>query len=263
MIYWWRLGQIEMDLNIELAIRTVGRKILCHESLSSTMDEARKEAQKGADEGTVIIAQKQTSARGRMGREWISPEGNIALSVVLYPESRFLPHMIMVASVAVVRAIKDVTGLKAEIKWPNDIMLNGRKVCGILTESSENKQKKRYVVIGIGINVSLRSKNYPEIAEIATGLESELGKDISIKELLKKLIKELDGLYSLLPDGKAIYKQWRDAMKMLGRRVRVTCGEEEIEGIARDVLQDGSLLLECEDGQTKKVLVGDVCLCKL
>lgn len=227
------------------------------------MDKARQEAQKGAAEGTVIIAEKQTSARGRLKRSWISPEGNIALSVILYPKAEYLPYLIMIASVAVVKAIKDTTGLKAEIKWPNDVLINAKKVCGILVESGVRNQKERYAVIGIGLNVSLRSDSYPEITQIAASLESALGGYVSRNKILSVLINHMDKLYMLLPDGEAIFKKWRALMTMLGKNVQVACGEEKIKGIAQDVSRDGSLLVLCENGKLNKVVAGDVSLREL
>ena len=262
-----RISEMEsiepQDIKKGLATRIIGSRIECYKSLPSTMDKARQRAGKGVIEGAVIIAEEQTKARGRLKRSWISPKGNIAFSVILYPQTEFLPYLIMIASGAVFWAIRDITGLKAEIKWPNDILVNGRKVCGILIESGTSKQRQRYAVIGIGLNVSFKNKSYPEIDKVATNLESELGNGISRTELLKKLITRLDEFYSLLEDGESIYKQWRDEIKMLGKRVQVTCGEETIEGIARDVSRDGSLILQCRDGHTKKILAGDVSLCEL
>jgi len=246
-----------------LSVKLIGREVFYYSTLSSTMDEARQEIKKGAPEGTVIIAGRQTAARGRLGRSWISPEGNIALSVILYPDSEFLPYLIMIASVAVVQTIKDATELKASIKWPNDVLIGGRKVCGILIESGVSKQKRRYAIIGVGLNINLKSDDYPEVAETATSLESELGRNVSPAELLKKLITEMDKLYSLMTEGGAIFSRWRDEMKILGKRVRVACGGEVIEGIAADVLKDGSLILNCGNGEHRKILAGDVSLSEL
>jgi BirA family biotin operon repressor/biotin-[acetyl-CoA-carboxylase] ligase len=252
-----------MDLAKGLATRLIGKNVLYYKSMSSTMDKAKQQAQKGMLEGTVTIAEKQTSARGRLKRSWISPEGNLALSVVLYPKTELLPYLIMITSLAVIKAIKDTTGLKAGIKWPNDILINGRKVCGILIESGVNREKKRFAVIGIGLNVSLKSYDYPEIAEIATGLESELGNNVSRDELLKRLITELDELYLLLPNKEDIFRQWQNQMTILGEKVQIICGEEMIEGVAEDVSEDGSLKLRCENGKLKRVTVGDISLRKL
>ena len=252
-----------MDLVKGLATRLIGKKVLYYKSMPSTMDKAKQKAQKDMLEGTIIIAEKQTSARGRLRRSWISPEGNLALSVVLYPKTELLPYLIMIASLAVTKAIKNTTGLKAGIKWPNDILINGKKVCGILIESGVNREKKRFVIIGIGLNVSLKSNDYPEIAEIATGLESELGSNVSRDELLKRLITELDELYLLLPDKEDIFRQWQAQMTMLGEKVQIICGEETIEGVAEDVSKDGSLKLRCENGKLKRITVGDVRLRKL
>jgi len=143
------------SVSLGLDTRFIGQKIIYFPQLSSTMDVARSEARQGVSEGTVIIAGEQTSGRGRLKRHWLSPPGNVALSVILHPDVSSLPCLIMIASLAVVRSIESTTGLKADIKWPNDILIDGKKVCGILIENEISSDKTARAIIGIGVNVNL------------------------------------------------------------------------------------------------------------
>ena len=158
----------------ELDTHIIGQKVIYYPRLSSTMVVAKQEAQLGAAEGTVIITGEQTAGKGRLKRIWLSPKGNIALSVILYPTLPYLSSLIMLASLAVARSIKAVTGLKCQVKWPNDVLINGKKVCGILIESEVRRDIVGYAIIGIGINVNLRLADFPEIMPTATSLSHEL-----------------------------------------------------------------------------------------
>ena len=239
---------------------SIGRNIIYLPSVTSTMDAARKEALKGALEGTVIIAGEQTGGRGRLKRGWLSPEGNIALSIILYPDIKSLPYLIMIASLAVVKSIDSVTGVKAGIKWPNDILVKGKKVCGILIENEVKGNKVAYSIVGIGINVALNTNEYAEIADIATSLKNESGKDDLRIKIISSLLTEFERLYLKLPDGKSIYEAWRKRLITLGKQVKAVSGKQVIEGIAEAVDEDGALLIREEDGRLTKVVAGDVTL---
>ena len=224
------------------------------------MTEAGKQAQKGAAGGTVVITEEQTAGRGRMNRAWLTPGGNIALSVILYPDLAFLPSLIMVASLAVVGAIEGVTGLKPGIKWPNDVLIKGKKVCGILIENNVQGGVVNYTIIGIGINVSLIPADFPEIQPMATGLADELGREVSRQAVVRRLLVEMDSLYLSVVAGGSIYEPWRDNMITLGKQVRVTEGKTVSEGVAESVAPDGSLLLRGGDGKLTRIVAGDVTL---
>ena len=243
-----------------LKTRFIGQRIIYYPKLTSTMDVARREAQQGAAEGTVVIAGEQTAGRGRIKRAWLSPKGSIALSVILYPGVTYLPSLIMLASLAVVHSIDKVAGLKSQVKWPNDVLINGRKVCGILVESEVRGDKVNYAIIGIGINANFRVSDFPEISSIATSLSDELGRDISRLDLIQCLLVEIERLYLTLQAGGSIYEEWRDNLVTLGRRVHVKSGEDVYEGIAEEVARDGSLLLRRSDGSLTKIVAGDVTL---
>jgi len=243
-----------------LATSFIGQEVICYPSLPSTNDLAKRRAREGAKEGTVIVAEEQTAGRGRIGRSWLSPRGSIALSIILYPPLDYLPLLIMVASLAVAGGIERVTGLKAQIKWPNDVLLNGKKVCGILVESDIKGERVEYAVIGIGLNINLELSDFPEVAPLATSLSHELGRSVSRLAVVRSLLTEAERLYLALPEGEAVFKQWRERLVTLGQKLRVSSGEAAYEGVAESVSSDGSLLLRSTDGSLIKIVAGDVTL---
>jgi BirA family biotin operon repressor/biotin-[acetyl-CoA-carboxylase] ligase len=243
-----------------LETRFIGRRVLYFPSHSSTMIAARQEARQMAAEGTVVIAGEQTVGKGRARRVWLSPHGNIALSVVLHPEVSQLPYLIMIASVAAARSIEAVTGLETQLKWPNDVLVKGRKVCGILIENELLGTKVARAVIGIGINVNIRMKDFPEVAATATSIFDELGKELPRVVLIRCLLVEMEKLYLSLRDRELIYQEWRDRLVTLGQKVRVASGKTVLEGTAEGVARDGSLLLKRSDGHLSRVVAGDVTL---
>jgi len=171
-----------MDKNIlnsniivaNLNTKFIGQRILYYDSVTSTNDIAKQNALNRSVEGTVVISQEQTAGKGRLNRTWRTPKGTLALSIILYPKTDHLPLLIMIASVAVVRSIKKLTGLTAEIKWPNDVLIKGKKVCGILIENKLKGDNVEYSVIGIGLNVNLKSSTISGFAPEATSLSDEL-----------------------------------------------------------------------------------------
>ena len=221
---------------------------------------ARREALAGAVEGTVIIAEEQTAGKGRLERSWVSPRGCIALSVILYPDPSDLPSLVMVASLAVVKAIESVTGQKPQIKWPNDIIINGKKVCGILVESGVCDRNRTYAVIGIGINVNIETDSIGEVLLPATSLSYELGREVSRLELVKRLLVEMERLYLLAQGSGVVYQEWWDSLETLGKRVRASSGDTVYEGIAESVDRDGSLMIRRRDGSLRRFAAGDVTL---
>ena len=243
-----------------LGTRFIGQRVIYYPSLMSTMDVARREAQQQASEGMVVIADEQTAGRGRGKRVWLSPKGSIALSIVLYPDAVSLPFLIMLASLAVVHSIEAVTGVKSQIKWPNDILVNGKKVSGILIESRVRRDRVDYAIIGIGVNVNLRVGDFPEIAPMATSLSDELGKGVSRLSLIRRLLIEIEKLYLTLPAGRPIYEEWRDNLETLGKKVQVRSGKITHIGIAESVALDGSLQLRHSDGSLTQIVGGDVTL---
>jgi BirA family transcriptional regulator, biotin operon repressor / biotin---[acetyl-CoA-carboxylase] ligase len=241
-----------------LNTRVIGREVLYYPSLPSTMDTAREKARQGAAEGTVIIAGEQTAGRGRLKRAWLAPAGNIALSAILRPETAALPYLIMIASLAVARSIERVTGLTTQIKWPNDVLTEGKKVCGILIENELKGNKIEFSIIGIGINTNLRVNDFSEIKDTAASLQNTPGGDLRLK-LTQALLRELDLIYVNL-DTKHIFEQWRKRLVTLGKKVKATSGVQVIEGVAEDVDAEGALWLRQAGGGLFKVVAGDVTL---
>ena len=251
-------GLSSASITDNLGTRFIGQRVIYYTSLTSTMEVAKREAQQGTAEGTVIIADEQTAGRGRIKRTWLSPEGNIALSVILYPSLICLPFLIMLASLAVVYSIETVTGLKPQIKWPNDVLINGRKVCGILIESDVRGSTVNYAIIGIGVNVNLSLSAFPDLLVTATSLSEELGRDVSRLDIIRQLLVEMERLYLTLPMVESIYEQWRDRLVTLGKRVCVKSDETTYEGVAESVTADGSLLLRHSNGSLTRIVAGDV-----
>jgi len=240
----------------------IGQRLIYFPSLPTTMEVAKEYAQQKCPEGTVIMAEEQIAGRGRRGRDWLSPKGGIYLSLILYPPVNLLPSLMMLASLAAVKAIEKACPLKPQIKWPNDIFLHGKKVGGILIESAIRGEEVDYAIIGIGININLDPSFFPQISTSATSLVKELGRELSPLPIIKSLLEEIEGLYLGLLKGEDIYSQWRERLETLGRRVKVSGEGWEEEGIAQDVDRDGSLILRRDD-ITLRVVAGEVSLTPL
>ena len=243
-----------------LNTRFIGQNVLYYQNVTSTMALAKEEALAGAAEGTVVLAEEQSAGRGRLERRWVSPPGCIALSVVLYPQPSELPSLIMVASLAVANAIEAITGLKPGIKWPNDVRLNGKKVCGILVDSGQSADGKTYAVIGIGINANVKAADIGPVLQPATSLYDELGSEISRLEIVRQLLTEIERLYLSLKEGDEVYRQWRYNLETLGKRVSADAGDIVFEGLADDVDEDGHLAIILDDGSLIFLAAGDVTL---
>lgn len=250
----------EASIKRDLCTSLVGRRIIHHLKIPSTMEFARREALAGAPEGTVIIADEQTAGKGRIGRIWSSPRGCIALSIILYPKTAYLSSIIMVVSLAVMHTIKYVTGLHPKIKWPNDILINGKKVCGILVESGVQGSESNYTIIGIGINVNLETTCLDGVSLTATSLSDELGKQESRLKIVRELLREIERLYLLAKNSEVVYQEWWKNLETLGRSINVKLGNDIYEGVAESVDRDGSLILRLRDGNIKRIVVGDVTL---
>jgi BirA family biotin operon repressor/biotin-[acetyl-CoA-carboxylase] ligase len=252
-----RLSAAAITDNLETEL--IGQRVIAYPRLTSTNDIAKHQAKKGAREGTVIVAEEQTAGRGRLKRAWLSPRGSVALSVILHPTPAQLPSLIMVASLAVVHCIEKA-GLKAQIKWPNDVLVNEKKVCGILIESDVRGSAVDYAVIGIGLNVNVNTADFPDISSTATSLSQELGKELSRRETIRCLLVELEDLYLSLPEGDSVFREWRDRLVTLGKEVELISGQTSYQGVAESVASDGSLFLRQPNGKLIKVVAGDVSL---
>lgn len=253
---------LETSIRSRLNTEFVGRELHYYHRLTSTMDTAKKAAKEGATEGTVVIAGTQTAGRGRLGRAWLSPEGSLSLSLILKPSLDNLPQLIMIASLAVVRTIKKVSGIEAQLKWPNDVLIKGKKVCGILIENEVKGGKVDFTIVGIGINVNFSPSTFPEISDIATSLSYELGRGISKAEFASALLVELEQLYLKAQTGEPLYKEWRDHMETLGKWIQVKTGNTIAQGKAEAVTECGNLVLRSANGSLTEIVAGDVTVIK-
>ena len=186
---------VSATLRSGLFTRVVGKRILFFQEVPSTMDEAARLAASGTCDGTVVVADIQTAGRGRQGRSWVSDTGNLYVSIVFRPSMQALPMLSILAGVATARSIRKTTGLDPRIKWPNDIMLVGKKVGGILVESVVQGHMVDYAIVGIGLNISLETQSTQEIASFATSLNQAAGRTVAPEDVLRQLLHDLDSLY--------------------------------------------------------------------
>jgi BirA family biotin operon repressor/biotin-[acetyl-CoA-carboxylase] ligase len=248
----------------KLRDQALGTPVFFYESIGSTNDQAMEVGDKGGPEGALFLAETQTHGKGRLGRRWISPPGvNLYISVLLRP--RFppmqAPVVTLMAAVALAEAIIDVTGLDAWIKWPNDILIQGKKVAGILTEMHAEQDTIHYLVVGVGINVNLDPETLPEdIRAKSTSLKSCLGEKVDRTELLCRFLECLARDYGVLnQEGPpAIFSRWDAFSRVTGRRVRVSAPRERIEGQVEGISSEGALIVRLPDGNRRDIFSGDV-----
>jgi len=229
--------------------------------VSSTMDIAMQLGLENSPEGTIVLAEAQAKGRGRLGRSWSSPKyKGIYLSLILRP--KILPNassiLTLLTAVSICEAIKEITGQDAKIKWPNDIMIHNKKLGGILTELNAEMDSIRFVVIGMGINVNNEQKMLPQGATSLKELKKEgINRTALLQEILRKIENNYLVFQKKLGPG-LIIEKWRTLNITLGKKVRVVCQKEHLEGEAVDIDIDGGLLLRKESGLIDKVMAGDV-----
>lgn len=244
-----------------LSTELLGQRAIYYDSIGSTNDVAKQLATQGAVQGTLIIADEQTAGRGRRGRRWIAPHGSsLLLSLILHPAlaSSELPRLTMASALAVGCAIEETTGLAVHFKWPNDILLEGKKAGGILIEAGISGETVDYAVVGVGLNVNLDVAQIPEIAETATSISMELGGRTSRLELLHSFLRFMEREYQVLQQGLSPHSRWAARLSQLGQRVEVATPWGRESGQAESVDADGALILRRDDGTTARVTVGDV-----
>jgi len=250
------------DFEIKRGLKTtvIGQKIFYKEIVSSTMDEAFQLALQGEKEGTVICAEKQTKGRGRMGRVWESPKSKgIYLSVILRPSlaPSDIARLTLLAGVAVCEAINEVADVNAQIKWPNDVLIKGKKVAGILTELNAEMERVRFCIIGLGVNV-----NTPlgSVFKNATSLRIETQKKCSRVQLTQEILKKLDAWYIVLKkEGfSPIINRWKALSSTLGRNIHLKDQNNDVEGKAVDLDEYGGLMIKTKSGVVVKRMSGDV-----
>jgi len=253
-----KLLPVEVDYNLNT--KFIGRKIFYYESISSTMDKAMELGLRGSSEGTLILAEAQAKGKGRLGREWSSPKyKGIYLSLLIRPDilPNQTPIFTLLTAVAVCEAIKEALNLDLQIKWPNDLLINNKKVGGILTELNAEMDKVGFIVVGIGINVN-NDKN--SLVTHATSLKEHTKRVIKRIDLLKEVLRKIEKNYLIFQKSgsKAIIKKWRNYNVTLGKRVSVSSHHRHFEGEAIDIDKDGALLLRNDSGLTQRVTAGDI-----
>ena len=253
-----------------LTTRFVGQRLEVYEEIDSTNDRAVALARDGAPNGTVVLAELQTKGRGRLGRRWFAPPGtSLLLSVVLRPDlaARAAQRTTMICSLAAVEAIAEVGEtlpqggqFVAQVKWPNDILLSGKKVGGVLTELGLRGERLDYAVVGMGLNVNLDVSALPQVMTPATSIMAEVGQPVSRLDLLIALLERIETYAERLSAAWSPHEAWRGYLATLGQHVRVNVGQEVIEGVAEDVDEDGALLVRTRTGELSRIVVGDVTL---
>lgn len=246
--------------------RQIGRRAYYFDEIDSTQNYAAGLARSGGEEGSVVVAERQTHGRGRLQRRWESPEGGIWLSVVLKPrlDSGTLSLVPIAAGISLARAIKKSAGINAELKWPNDVTIDSRKVAGVIVDASVESSRLDYTVIGAGVNFDTDAKKIEGALKRtpnfygATSI-TQHSKDAERLELVHEFFRELEKNIALMERGKtdSIVKNWTRHSGTIGRRITVLVGGKRVTGIARKMGQDGALLIETPGG-TERVLAEDV-----
>ena len=248
------------EIKAGLKTGVIGKNIQYFKETESTNIIAREIAN-SVEEGTVVIAESQTQGRGRLGRKWLSPEGGIWLSIILKPRIQplYASRITLLAGVTVAKTIRSL-GLPAKIKWPNDVLINGKKVCGILTEIEAEIDIIDYCVVGIGIDANVDTESFPEdFRESSTSLKKELGNSINRIEFVQKLLLEFEALYLKFQHDEfsSILEEWRAMSATIGEWVKITTQTRTIYGEAIGVDNEGALILETGEGLLEKIVAGN------
>ncbi|MFC7392656.1 biotin--[acetyl-CoA-carboxylase] ligase [Scopulibacillus cellulosilyticus] len=255
----------EAKIYAGLTTKTLGHHLVYQDEIPSTQKKAQHLAEDGAEEGTVVLADEQTSGRGRLGRSWHSPKGTgIWMSLIIRPDIPIhkAPQFTLLTAVAVVKAVKHVTGLDCEIKWPNDILYKGKKFVGILTELQAEAADVKAIIVGIGINVNAAIDDFPEeLKDIATSLRAEAGTAFDRAELIQEILKAFEDLYkSYMDEGFGLIKLlWESYAISLGRQIYArTANGTVVQGLAQGINDEGVLLLKDKDGKIHKIYSADI-----
>lgn len=252
------------ELRSGLDNRLVGGDIRILDATDSTNARAGAAGDAGAPEGLVVIADQQTAGKGRLGRSWVSPAAvNLYLSVLLRPPVLPVeaPQLTFLSAVAVCRAISEVSGLEPTVKWPNDVLLHGRKTAGLLNEMSSETDRVNYVVLGIGVNLNMTPEQFPtQLRYPATSLSIELGRQVSRLAFTRSLLQQIDTLYAayLASGPRPVLAAWEEYCDLTGKPIAVDCQSRMIRGIMAGLDDDGALLVKTAAGSFERVLAGDV-----
>lgn len=243
------------EVRYGLQTKLLGKKVVHLKTTGSTNTVARQLAERGIEEGTVVVSETMTRGKGRLGRRFITKQGGVWMSLVLKPaiDPMHASSITLLAAVSVTKALRGA-GLEAFIKWPNDVLVNGKKICGILTEMNAETDAVNFIVLGIGVNV-----NNEVPLETATTMRAELGREVDRVRFVQSLLEILEEDYLTFKEEgfTPILWSWRRYSDTLGRQVEVTYQDEVVRGLAQDVDEDGSLLVKTQDGSIRKIVSGD------
>jgi BirA family biotin operon repressor/biotin-[acetyl-CoA-carboxylase] ligase len=254
----------EAEIQSSLETKSFGHTVHYEETVTSTQEIAHQLAAKGADEGTLVVADEQTGGRGRLGRPWHSPKGTgISASLILRPNipPQAAPQLTLLTAVGVVKGIQEACGLDCEIKWPNDILVGGRKLVGILTELVADPDRIHSVIVGMGMNVNTKRTDFPaELREKATSICVETGKEIDRAELLQRILEQTEILYQdYLQEGFRFVKLlWESRAASLGNVIRARTLQGTLVGRAMGLSDDGFLILEDASGKRHEISSADI-----
>jgi BirA family biotin operon repressor/biotin-[acetyl-CoA-carboxylase] ligase len=252
------------EIRADLGTKLFGQELVCLAVTSSTNDEARRLAEAGAVEGTVVVADHQTAGRGRLDRRWEAPPGSsLLLSLLFRPglAAHQVQRLTMICGLAAADAVETQTGLQVGLKWPNDITVGGAKVGGILTEIGLSGDKVDYAIVGMGLNVNLEPGRLPGgLLMPATSLSHLMGRRVARLPLLQTLLRAIEARYLALQAGHSPQGEWLERLITLGQPVVVSGAGDSWEGMAEGVDKDGALLVRLADGRLQAVLAGDVTL---
>ena len=254
------------EIQNNLHTKYIGKRIYYYSRVNSTNSVAKNAINDKSIElqdGSIIIANEQTTGRGRLGRAWHSPLGGIWMSLILFPvlEPAYIAKITLMTAVVLVRSIKKLFDIPILIKWPNDIIIENKKLCGILTEMSAESDRINYVIVGIGVNTNIAREQFPEeIRGQSISLQEIIGKQISKIKLTRLLLENFEKSYGLLQRKQFadILKDWKLNAHTLGKRITVVSGKRTISGEAIDVTTEGALVIKAEDGKIVNILSGTV-----
>lgn len=252
----------EMRIREYLHTKWMGKKIIYLPVTDSTNTQAKKLGEEGAEHGTLVVTQCQTAGKGRRGRSWESPAGNVYFTFLLRPEVRVsrASMITLVSALAMANAIEMVTKLKTQIKWPNDVVANGKKLCGILTESSTDLEYINYAVVGIGVNVNQTS--FPEdIADKASSLLLELGHSVNRGQVLGEFLNQFEKYYEIFEkteDMSGLIDAYNEKLVNCGREVKIIEKDRERILKALGIDNDGGLVVENSEGERESIISGEV-----
>ena len=252
----------ENTISDQIHTKWAGKTVHFAKETDSTNLWIKRLAKEGAPQGTLALAEFQSAGRGRLGRSWEVPEGtSVMMSILLRPEfePQYAPMLTLVMGMAVAKAVK-LLGFEVSIKWPNDVVIGGKKICGILTEMSADMDQIHYVIVGIGINVQMT--DFPkEIQNTATSLKLVTGKTLLRNKLLAKVLEEFEVLYEQFVSAESLKNlkaEYESRLANKDNRVNVLAPSGAWQGICLGIKEDGALLVQREDGKVEEVIAGEV-----